>query len=603
MRQSPATRFLAGTALALLLSVFQAPIASAASPDTPAETESFDLDSVDSFAGAFLAARTAEADRDYANAILLYKKALELSPDELDIQQRLMIALIMNGDFDEGAKLAKELENDPAVERVTSVALGFQAIRDGRYDDALKTFKYEGPNDLDRLMNELLIAWTMVGEGKGKEALDLVKGLEGPSWYAIFRNYNVGVIAALTGDNDAARKALTDTLIDRSGGATAPDTFARAVIALATLEANAGNKQKALDALAAGDELINNYAPFKALRDAIEAGGKPKPMVENAAQGAAGVLFSIGGALNREGAEDTVMLYLQLSHALDKDAADTLVLLGGIAENAKQPEKAIDFYRQVPETSPMRRISELQLGLTLAETGKVEDARTHLQGLIASDPKDVRSYLAYGSVLSEAKDYAAMASNYDKAVEVIGQSPAKNHWSIFFQRGIANERLKKWDKAEPDFRKALELNPEQPQVLNYLGYSWVDMNRNLQDGLEMIKKAVDLRPDDGYIVDSLGWAYYRLGRFDESVVELERAAELRAGDATINDHLGDAYWRVGRKLEATYQWKRALASEPDEAEVPKIQAKIDKGMPPIEADAAKIDPKPVDAPKKDDKKT
>ncbi|CAH0339713.1 tetratricopeptide repeat protein [Rhizobium sp. CECT 9324] len=603
MRQSPATRFLAGTALALLLSVFQAPIASAASPDTPAETESFDLDSVDSFAGAFLAARTAEADRDYANAILLYKKALELSPDELDIQQRLMIALIMNGDFDEGAKLAKELENDPAVERVTSVALGFQAIRDGRYDDALKTFKYEGPNDLDRLMNELLIAWTMVGEGKGKEALDLVKGLEGPSWYAIFRNYNVGVIAALTGDNDAARKALTDTLIDRSGGATAPDTFARAVIALATLEANAGNKQKALDALAAGDELINNYAPFKALRDAIEAGGKPKPMVANAAQGAAGVLFSIGGALNREGAEDTVMLYLQLSHALDKDAADTLVLLGGIAENAKQPEKAIDFYRQVPETSPMRRISELQLGLTLAETGKVEDARTHLQGLIASDPKDVRSYLAYGSVLSEAKDYAAMATNYDKAVEVIGQSPAKNHWSIFFQRGIANERLKKWDKAEPDFRKALELNPEQPQVLNYLGYSWVDMNRNLQEGLEMIKKAVDLRPDDGYIVDSLGWAYYRLGRFDESVVELERAAELRAGDATINDHLGDAYWRVGRKLEATYQWKRALASEPDEAEVPKIQAKIDKGMPPIEADAAKIDPKPVDAPKKDDKKT
>ncbi|WP_159946829.1 tetratricopeptide repeat protein [Rhizobium sp. 18065] len=603
MRQSPATRFLAGTALALLLSVFQAPIAFAASPEKPAETESFDLESVDSFAGAFLAARTAEADRDYANAILLYKKALELSPNELDIQQRLMIALIMNGDFDEGAKLAKELENDPAVERVTSVALGFQAIRDGRYDDALKSFKYEGPNDLDRLMNELLVAWTKVGEGKGKEALDLVKGLKGPSWYAIFRNYNVGVIAALTGDDDAARKALTDTLIDRSGGATAPDTFARAVIALATLEANAGNRQKALDALAAGDELINNYAPFKALRDEIEAGGKPKPMVETAAQGAAGVLFSIGGALNREGAEDTVMLYLQLSHALDKEAADTLVLLGGIAENAEQPEKAIEFYRQVPETSPMRRISELQLGLTLAETGKVDDARKHLQGLIASDPKDVRSYLAYGSVLSEAKDYAAMAANYDTAVEVIGQSPVKSHWSIFFQRGIANERLKRWDRAEPDFRKALELNPEQPQVLNYLGYSWVDMNRNLQEGLEMIKKAVDLRPDDGYIVDSLGWAYYRLGRFDESVAELERAAELRAGDATINDHLGDAYWRVGRKLEATYQWKRALASEPEEAEVPKIQAKIDKGMPPVEADAAKIDQKPVDAPKKDDKKT
>ncbi|MCC8931163.1 tetratricopeptide repeat protein [Rhizobium sp. 'Codium 1'] len=603
MRQSPALRTLASTALALLLSVSHGQFASASSAPDQAGSESFDIQGVDSYAGAFLAARTAETDRDYPNAVKFYKKALEFTPNELELQQRLMIALFMNGEFDEGADLARTLESDPAVERVTSVALGFRAIRDGDYSDALKHFKYEGPNDLDRLMNQLLIAWAMVGDGKGKEALKLVQELEGPSWYGIFRNYNAGVIAAQTGDIDAARKALTDTVTDRNGGATAPDTFARAVMALSTLEAGAGNKQKALDALAAGDELITNFAPFKALRDEIEAGRQPDPIVANAVQGAAGVLFSIGGALNREGAEDTVMLYLQLSHALDKDAADTLVLLGGIAENAKQPEKAIAFYRQVPETSPMRRISELQLGLTLAETGKVKEAREHLQGLIASDPNDVRSYLAYGSVLSDSKDYGAMADNYDKAIEIIGQTPARNHWSVYFQRGIAYERLKKWDKAEPNFSKALELNPDQPQVLNYLGYSWVDMNRNLQEGLEMIKKAVELRPDDGYIVDSLGWAYYRLGRFDEAVVELERAIELRAGDATINDHLGDAYWRVGRKLEATYQWKRALASEPEEAEVPKIQAKINKGLPPIESDAAKVEANPAEEPKKDDKKT
>ncbi|SIQ04611.1 Tfp pilus assembly protein PilF [Rhizobium sp. RU33A] len=603
MRQSFALRTLAGTALALLLSVSQAPLALAAANAQPTEAESFDIGSVDSFAGAFLAARTAEADRDYPSAVKFYKKALEFTPNELELQQRLMISLIMNGEFDEGADLAKVLENDPAVERVTSVALGFRAIRDGDFAQALEHFKYQGPNDLDRLMNQLLIAWTKVGEGKGEEALKLVQDLDGPSWYGIFSNYNAGVMAAMIGDVDAARKALTDTVTDRNGGATAPDTFARAVIALATLEAQAGNRQKALDALAAGDELITNFAPFKALRTEIEAGGQPKPVVASAAQGAAGVLFSIGGALNREGAEDTVMLYLQLSHALDKDAADTLILLGGIAENAKQPEKAIAFYRQVPETSPMRRISELQLGLTLAETGKVQEAREHLLALIASDPQDIRSYLAYGSVLSDAKDYAAMAENYDKAIEIIGPNPARNHWSVFFQRGIAYERLKKWDTAEPNFHKALELNPDQPQVLNYLGYSWVDMNRNLQEGLEMIKKAVELRPDDGYIVDSLGWAYYRLGRFEEAVVELERAVELRAGDPTINDHLGDAYWRVGRKLEATYQWKRALASEPEEIEVPKIQAKIEKGLPPIVSDAAKVETKPVEEPKKDDKKT
>lgn len=603
MRQSPALRILAGTALALLLGVSFAQSASSSKPAAPDATENFDYGTVDSFAGAFLAARTAEADRDYKNAIQFYKKALDFSPNELELQQRLMIALFMDGDFDEGAKLAKLLEKDPAVERVTSVALSFQAIRDGHYEKALKTLKYEGPNDLDRLMNELLIAWTKVGQGKGKEALKQLQDLKGPSWYGIFKSYNIGAIANVTGDVDTARKALTETVTDRNGGATAPDTFARAVMALATLEANAGNKQKALDALSAGDELITNFAPFKALRDEIEAGRKPKQTVETAAQGAAGVLFSIGGALNRDGAEDTVMLYLQFSRALDPTAADTLILLGGIAEKADQADKAIEFYRQVPETSPMRRVSELQLGLTLAETGKVEEARKHLQKLIASDPKDIRSYLAYGSVLSDAKDYAAMAENYDKAVEMIGPAANRNHWSVFFQRGIAYERLKKWDKAEPDFNKALELNPDQPQVLNYLGYSWVDMNRNLDKGLDMIKKAVELRPDDGYIVDSLGWAYYRLGRFDEAVTELERAIELKAGDATINDHLGDAYWRVGRKLEASFQWKRALASEPEEAEIPKIQAKIEKGLPPIESDAAKVNAEPAAEPKKDDKKT
>ncbi len=243
----------------------------------------------------------------------------------------------------------------------------------------------------------------------------------------------------------------------------------------------------------------------------------------------------------------------------------------------------------------MRRISELQLGLNLADTGKVEEAKKHLQELIDADPADLRSYLALGSVLSDAKDYRAMATLYDKAVGVIGSVPTRNHWSVFFQRGIAYERLKEWDKAEPNFRKSLELNPDQPQVLNYLGYSWVDMNRNLDEGLDMIRKAVSLKPDDGYIVDSLGWAYYRLGRFDDAVAELERAAELKAGDPTVNDHLGDAYWRVGRKLEATFQWNRALGLKPEDAEIVKIKDKIENGL----ADIKPSDPASAEA--KEDK--
>ncbi|MBB3314764.1 MULTISPECIES: tetratricopeptide repeat protein [unclassified Rhizobium] len=609
MRQKLAIRLLSSAAMAAVISL--AALGGVNAEETAkkddAATVIFDPDSVTSFSGAFLAARTADVDHDYETAIELYKKALQIEPGNPEIRQRLMISLLLNGDIKDGVKYANDLKGDPTVERITTIVRSMDAIRRGEYKTAESLLKYTGPNDLDRMMNDLLAAWARVGSGRGKDALSMVQRMKGPDWVGIFKSYNAGAIAIVNGDVKAARQNLNDAVLDKDGGATAPDTFMRAVMALARLEASQGNKQKALDAISVGDNLLPNYAPLNALRQSIEKGEKQEQQVQTAKQGAAGVLFSIGGALNRDGAEDIVSLYLQTAKTLDPDSADTLVMLGGIAEKQEQMDRAIALYKQVPETSPMRRISELQLGLALAQGGKVEEARKHLQSLIASDPKDVRSYLAYGSVLSDAKDYAAMADNYDKAVEVLGPLPGRSAWTVFFQRGIAYERLKKWDQAEPNFRKALALNPDQPQVLNYLGYSWIDMNRNLDEGLAMIKKAVDLRPDDGYIIDSLGWAYFRLNRFDDAVNELEKAAQIKAGDATINDHLGDAYWRVGRKLEAVYQWNRALSSEPEAAEIPKIKEKIANGLPQDTdssraADKKQPDPAPVE-PKPTDKKS
>ncbi|EPE99382.1 tetratricopeptide repeat protein [Rhizobium grahamii] len=609
MRQKLAIRLLSSAAMAAVISL--AALGGVNAEETAkkddAATVIFDPDSVTSFSGAFLAARTADVDHDYETAIELYKKALQIEPGNPEIRQRLMISLLLNGDIKDGVKYANDLKGDPTVERITTIVRSMDAIRRGEYKTAESLLKYTGPNDLDRMMNDLLAAWARVGSGRGKDALSMVQKMKGPDWVGIFKSYNAGAIAIVNGDVKAARQNLNDAVLDKDGGATAPDTFMRAVMALARLEASQGNKQKALDAISVGDNLLPNYAPLNALRQSIEKGEKQEQQVQTAKQGAAGVLFSIGGALNRDGAEDIVSLYLQTAKTLDPDSADTLVMLGGIAEKQEQMDRAIALYKQVPETSPMRRISELQLGLALAQGGKVEEARKHLQSLIASDPKDIRSYLAYGSVLSDAKDYAAMADNYDKAVEVLGPLPGRGAWTVFFQRGIAYERLKKWDQAEPNFRKALALNPDQPQVLNYLGYSWIDMNRNLEEGLAMIKKAVDLRPDDGYIIDSLGWAYFRLNRFDDAVNELEKAAQIKAGDATINDHLGDAYWRVGRKLEAVYQWNRALSSEPEAAEIPKIKEKIANGLPQDTdssraADKKQPDPAPVE-PKPTDKKS
>jgi tetratricopeptide (TPR) repeat protein len=543
-------------------------------------------DSINTFSGAFLAARTADVDQDYANAVILYKRALDFDAENADIEQRLMISYLLNGDFKDGAKLAEKLKKDDSIERVTTVIRGLNAIKGKEYNAAKQILKYEGPNDLDKMMNELLIAWAEAGAGKPKEGIALINKMKGPKWYGIFKNYNAGAMSLIAGDIPGARKYWNDAILDRPGGATAPDTYFRSVLALAALEAGQGNTRKALDAISVGDDFFNNYAPLKALRDEVSKGGKPAQQITNATEGAAGVLFSIGGALNRGGSEDIVSLYLQAARALDPKSADTLILLGGIAEDQKKTAQAIAYYKDVPEGSPMRRLSELQLALTLSSTGELDQAREHMEKLIAADPSDIRSYLTYGAILSDAKDYKAMAENYDKAVDVIGSVPRQNDWQVFFQRGIAYERLKEWPKAEPNFLKALDLSPEQPQVLNYLGYSWVDMNINLDKGLEMIQKAVDLRPDDGYIVDSLGWAYYRMGRYDDAVNELERAIQLNASDPTINDHLGDAYWRVGRKLEAIYQWNQTLAFKPEEGEIIKIQNKIANGLPPIQSEDA-----------------
>ncbi|MBM3090895.1 tetratricopeptide repeat protein [Ensifer sp. T173] len=599
MRQKTILRLLSGAALIALASVSGSYQAFAEEKAAVEETEPFDITSVNTFAGAFLAARTADTDRDFAAANELYRIALQFEPNNNEVKQRLMITLLMAGKFDDGAKIAEQLKSDPAVERITTVIRAIEAIRKREYRNAQKLLNYEGPNDLDRLMNGLLSAWAKFGQGKPKEALAQVNGLEGPDWFRVFKNYHAGAIAIASGDKATARAKLNDAILDREGGSAAPDTFMRAVEALARFEAREGNKQKALDTVAVGENMVNNYTPLEALRKNIETGLPQEQQVKNASQGAAAVLFSIGGALNREGAEDIVSLYLQTARRLDPDSADILVMLAGIAENLKKPKEAIELYQSVPEASPMRRLSELQLGLSLASIGKVDEAKKHLKALIDVDPKNIRNYLAYGSVLSDAKDYKEMGELYDRAVDAIGPVPKRSDWTVFFQRGIAYERQKLWDKAEPSFRKALELNPDQPQVLNYLGYSWVDMNINLEQGLDMIRKAVELKPDDGYIVDSLGWAYFRMNRFDDAVVELEKAAELMAGDPTINDHLGDAYWRVGRKLEAVFQWTQTLELKPEEEEIPKIKAKIENGLPalkevvPASADAKETAPKKV----------
>ncbi len=551
----------------------------AASEATTDIRPDFDPARVESFAGAFLAARTADFDRDYESAVILYTTTLSHDPTNIEVMQRLMVTRFLVGQFAEGLELADQLQDEPGIGRVTATALVANALKNGDLEAAKSYLSPGTATDLDRMTNGLLSAWIRFGEGDPDGAIAMVDDLEGPDWYAIFKAYHGASLAAAAGRIDEARTHFREALTDTVGGGAAPDTYIQAVLGLARLEARAGNRQAALDAIATGETFSPGYQPLAAYRHAIENGADLPEPITTAQQGAASVLFTVNSALSRQGTEEVVSVFLRFAHLLDPQHASTLLMLGNLSQTLERTDEAISFFSSVPETSPMRRNAELQLGLLLAEVGRFDEAKASLSQMIERDPGDIRSYLAYGSILSEAKEYREMADNYDRAIAIIGDIADRSHWNIFFQRGIAYERLKEWETAEPNFRKALDLYPDQPQVLNYLGYSWIDMGINLDEGMEMIEKAVALRPNDGYIVDSLGWAHYRLGEYEKAVSELERAIELRPADPVINDHLGDAYWQVGRRLEAVYQWNRALASEPEEGEVPKIEEKIRSGLP------------------------
>ncbi|RWF50745.1 MAG: tetratricopeptide repeat protein [Mesorhizobium sp.] len=555
---------------------------------------------ITSFSGAYLAARVAEGDNDLDSAIAYYKQALAFAPGDTSLQQSLMLSLIAQGRFEESLVYADKLKTVPDVERFSRLALAVGSFNKKDFTKAEYWLKLSLESDLDRLISGIMTGWAKQGAGDASEAMASIDRLQGPDWFGLFKSFHRALIADASGLPEKADAIYAATLQDTATGSAAPETWMRNAQAYASFRARKGDKDKALSVLDQAEAFAPGKVEISALRDRITKGEKVEPFVAGPSDGASEILLDLATALNRGGGEPFVRLYLQYALALKPDSDAALVQLAAVSEQLKDGEGAIAFYRRIPASSPLKELSELQLGLNLADLDRHDEAISHLKALVEAHPDDMRAYQALGGVYASKEDFRSAAGLYDKAVAMLN-TPTRADWNIFYQRGIAYERLKEWPKAEPNFRKALELFPDQPQVLNYLGYSWVDMNINLEEGLQMIQKAVDLKPSDGYIVDSLGWAYFRLGRFEDAVREMERAVSLKPEDPVLNDHLGDAYWRVGRRLEATFQWNQARDLKPDPDVLAALQQKLLKGLPPIESNTAqetpKVKPEPAPAPK------
>ena len=536
--------------------------------------------------GNYLAARQANLERDADAASIYYRAALRTDQRNPELLELAFYSVLADGDIDEAVRLADRLIQLDRNNRNAHLVLGVKALKTKNYKDARAQFGLATRGPVTDLTATLLAGWSAYAANDTKGAIDTIDKLSGPEWYGIFKDMHAGLILDLANNKKDASKRLEHSYkLDSSA--------LRVMQAYAGFLSRNGGHDEAVKIYAEFDKQLPRY-PLVVESIATLRKDEPLPrLVDTVQSGAAEALYGLGAALGRREEELSLanrgLAYLQLALYLEPNHALAMLALADLYEAMKKPELAIKLYERVPASSPLKRNAEIQLAVNLDALDRTDEARKHLEKLIAAKPDDLEAILALGNITRERKQYSACADAYGKAID-LEPNPTRANWTTYYFRGICFERDKQWGKAEADMKKALELYPEQPHVLNYLGYSWIDQGIHLEDGMGMIKRSVEQRPDDGYIVDSLGWAYYRIGNFDEAVKNLERAVELKPVDPTINDHLGDVYWKVDRMLEAKFQWSHARDLKPDPDELKTIEDKLKNGLTASAADADKTKP-------------
>jgi tetratricopeptide (TPR) repeat protein len=546
------------------------------------ETEpgSAGLEIGDSQPGNYLSALIASADRDTQAAEVYYREALRADPRNPDLLERAFAAALSNGDEQSGSALGERLLMRDPSNSLARLALAVHDIDQGQFAAARAHLGAADPSRAKDVTTALLTAWCFAGQADLHHALDAIDRIRDRSVIA-FRDYHAGLIAGLLGNPAEARRRLKSAYELDKNSLRFADAYARSLAA----QGDVAGATKVYEDFS----LVIPHHPLieRALAD-LKANQNLDPLVHDAKEGAAEALYGLGSAGSRQGDELPGLVYLRLSLYLRPGNDLTAVTLASLFEQLKQGDQVIAAYKMVPASSPLKMGADIQIALELDGMGKSDEAMQRLNEIVAAHPHDVEALSSLAELQRSAKKYVEAAATYDKAIAAVG-IPQRDNWTLFYFRGICYERAKQWPKAEADFKKALELNPDQPLVLNYLGYSWVDQGMNLDEAFKMLRKAVELRPNDGYIVDSLGWAHFKLGQYEEATQTLEKAIDLKPADPVLNDHLGDAYWRVNRRIEAHFQWNHARDMGPEPEDLPAILKKIEGGLPDVTTDTATPD--------------
>jgi tetratricopeptide (TPR) repeat protein len=521
--------------------------------------------------GAYLSGQHALQINDIRSASRFFDQVLRRAPDNPNLMRRAFMLRVEDGRIADALDLAPSLVDDnggaSAVARLTLI---IDATKRGDHETALALIDALPDTRLNGILQPLLGAWSAFGAGDRTEAAARLSELSGREGFETFLGLHAALLAEAGGEPQQAAAAFTSLLRQSENPSQ------RLMLSAARQLARAGDLDTALG-------LVDQFAPPGADRIAIIdnltgiAQGVDDPSKPTPARGMAEALFDLASALQRERGAETAMMFTRLAIALSPNFDLAILLASEIHNDRGRYEEALKLAQATPETSPFYAMAQLRAAGSLEDLDRSEEAVTLLKTFAEARPDLSAPLVRLGDLERRREAWIDAIAAYDGALARL-EAQGIEDWGVHYTRGIALERSKQWAEGEASFLKALELRPDQPFVLNYLGYSWVDRGENLNRAMEMIARAVELRPRDGYIVDSLGWAFYRLGQFEDAVRELERAVELRPTDPTINDHLGDAYWRVGRLREARFQWSRSLTFDPDAELAAKIERKLNTGL-------------------------
>ena len=521
--------------------------------------------------GRYLAARVAEQDHDYDSAADQIDLALAASPTDPELVYAAFRLRMYAGRIEQAAQIAPQVLAIRPGDGVANLVLAVQAIKKGDYRGAEQLIGKMGGDTQLGPLREYVLAWLKAGEkdyAAARSAIARLKPAAGERAEAPALVIEAQ-IDEMAGDKAAAeakyRRAMS---LDKNG--------LRTTVAVAEGLRRLGKADEARELLKTYGEKYGDAV----VMDGLVGPNAPMPPAPSAASGIAEILFDIGGILSsdpRNQRADLALIFYQLAASLKPEHDFAWLMIAGLYEQFQMVPKAIDVLNKIGPNSPLYWQARLRAAALEAQLEKFDQAVARLRTLVAEKPDRIDAALTLADLLRGKEKYADAVQAYDTAIGRI-RNAEERHWPVFFGRGIVLERTKNWTKAEADMKKALQLSPEQPHVLNYLGYSWIDQGVNLDEGMKMLQRATELRPDDGAITDSVGWAFYRLGQYDKAVEWLERAAEQKSDDATIVEHLGDAYWHVGRRREARFQWERALNQKPDKDRVPVIKEKLANGL-------------------------